>query len=95
MRELACPDLREAGELGRRILLWASTTKTRQALWVDLPDVAVDALRAPLMAKSLRKSGVIAERSPRQACSAEIPLSLLRVLGVSGGPRQSLANAGS
>ena len=66
MRELACPDLREAGELGRRILLWASTTKTRQALWVDLPDVAVDALRAPLMAKSLLSRASFPNARPRK-----------------------------
>jgi integrase len=32
----------------RRVRLRASTTKTRQALWVDLPDVLADALEASL-----------------------------------------------
>ena len=35
-------------ERDRRIRLRASTTKTRQALWVDLPDVLADALEATL-----------------------------------------------
>jgi integrase len=35
-------------ERDRRIRLRASTTKTRQALWVDLPDVLADALEASL-----------------------------------------------
>ena len=33
-------------ERDRRIRLRASTTKTRQALWVELPDVLADALEA-------------------------------------------------
>jgi integrase len=35
-------------ERDRRIRLRASTTKTRQALWVDLPDVLADALETSL-----------------------------------------------
>jgi hypothetical protein len=35
-------------ERDRRIRLRASTTKTRQALWVELPDVLADALEASL-----------------------------------------------
>lgn len=35
-------------ERDRRVRLRASTTKTRQALWVDLPDVLADALEASL-----------------------------------------------
>ena len=35
-------------ERDRRIRLRASTTRTRQALWVDLPDVLADALEASL-----------------------------------------------
>ena len=37
-------------ERDRRIRLRASTTKTRQALWVELPDVLADALEASLRA---------------------------------------------
>lgn len=35
-------------ERDRRIRLRASTTKTRQALWVDLPDVLAEAIEATL-----------------------------------------------
>ena len=35
-------------ERDRRVRLRASTTKTRQALWVELPDVLADALEASL-----------------------------------------------
>lgn len=41
-------------ERDRRVRLRASTTKTRQALWVDLPDTLADALEASLPARDDR-----------------------------------------
>lgn len=48
---VASVDLVKVGDYDeprRRVRLRASTTKTRQALWVDLPDVLADALEATL-----------------------------------------------
>ena len=55
-------------ERDRRVRLRASTTKTRQALWVDLPDTLADALEASLPARDDRDEdarmfpGVTADR---------------------------------
>ena len=55
-------------ERDRRVRLRASTTKTRQALWVELPDMLADALEASLRARDDRDAdarlfpGVTADR---------------------------------
>ena len=68
---VASVDLLTAGdydERDRRVRLRASTTKTRQALWVDLPDTLADALEASLPARDDRDGtarlfpGVTADR---------------------------------
>lgn len=41
-------------ERDRRIHLRASTTKTRRALWVDLPDALADRIEATLTAREDR-----------------------------------------
>jgi integrase len=66
-------------ELGRRVRLRAATTKTRAALWVELPDVLVEAIEATLPPREDRDSdaplfpGVGADRlrtSIARACRA-------------------------
>jgi integrase len=71
-------------EANRRVRLRAKTTKTRKALWVDLPDVLADALEATLgpredrdpEAKLFAESGSAALRTAiAKACRATaIPL---------------------
>jgi integrase len=80
---VAAIDLTRVGdydEPGRRVRLRASTTKTRRALWVELPDVLADAIEATLPHRRFRdpdarlfaESGADALRtSIAKACKAE------------------------
>lgn len=71
-------------EPARTVRLRASTTKTRAALWVELPDVLADALEANLPPRGSRRDGsAVPRRVGRSAADSDRPrLSRCRCPGV-------------